>query len=305
MRPTRQHDRSPNQRSPALAPEIEPGIENNTLRLECPNTGREIHSGVIHRNARLISIRARCPICEGVHDWPVAGESLGTGWFADHRAKRARLTKAQDAPQRSLEPSQEIVELRDQLLDELNHRHKNNLQMLYDLLQTACSKTDNAEAREVLSDTSRRIGAMGTAQQVFYSVRDATDVSGQQFLKAICDNAKIFLGKNVSINADAVTGSVPKETAVPLALILNELITNAAKYAPDDRGQVAIDVGLSQRSGSHELSVQDHGPGFNFKEAKARASGLGLVTKLARRLKGTFTVERGAGARCTLRFPDQ
>jgi two-component sensor histidine kinase len=46
-------------------------------------------------------------------------------------------------------------------------------------------KTNNAEAREVLSDTSRRIGAMGAAQQVFYSVRNSTDVSGQSFVEAV------------------------------------------------------------------------------------------------------------------------
>jgi len=51
---------------------------------------------------------------------------------------------------------------------------------------------------------------------------------------------------------------------MPLALVLNELLTNAAKHGANDRGLVIINVGLSQRSGSHELYVQDRGPGFNF-----------------------------------------
>jgi two-component sensor histidine kinase len=191
------------------------------------------------------------------------------------------------------------------LLDELNHRLKNNLLIVYGFLQRACLKTDNSEAREVLSDTTRRIGAMGTAQQVFYSARHSTDVSGQGFLEAMCANARAFFSKDVSINYEATTGSLPKETAVPLALALNELLTNAVKYGADERGQVIINVGLSQRPGSHELYVQDRGPGFNFEEARGRSSGLGLVTMLAQRLKGTFTVERRSGARCTLRFPDQ
>jgi two-component sensor histidine kinase len=113
------------------------------------------------------------------------------------------------------------------------------------------------------------------------------------------------LVKEVSIHFEVTTGHLPKETAVPLALILNELLTNAAKYGADDRGVVTISVGLSQRSGSHELTVQDRGPGFNFEEAQKRSSGLGLVTKLANRLKGTLTVERRSGARCTLTFPDR
>jgi two-component sensor histidine kinase len=98
---------------------------------------------------------------------------------------------------------------------------------------------------------------------------------------------------------------LPKETAVPLALILNELITNAAKHGADDRGRVTVNVALNQRSGTHELCVHDRGRGFNLEEVRGRSSGLGLVTMLAQRLNGTFTVERRSGACCTLSFPDQ
>jgi two-component sensor histidine kinase len=294
MHPARKDHHAVNRRGAAVAPEIETGIEKNTLRLQCPNTGRDVHGGIIDRSTRLISFRARCPICEDVHDWQV-----GEG----NQVAEGRLGTS--AQQHLQSPNSEISELREQLLDELNHRHKNSLQMLYDLLEAARRKTHNAETREVLSETSGRIGAMGTAQQVFYSVRDSTDVSGQGFLEAICANARVFLRKEVSIHFEPTTVTLPKETAMPLALVLNELLTNAAKHGANDRGLVAINVGLSQRSGSHELTVQDRGPGFNFEKVQGRSSGLGLVTKLARRLNGAFTVERRSGARCTLRFPDQ
>ena len=224
---------------------------------------------------------------------------------ADDRSNGDRFIKPQRAPQDYLGPRAEITELREQLLDELNHRLKNNLQILYGFLQIAQHKTNNAEAREVLSDTSRRIGAMGAAQQVFYSVRDSTDISGQSFIEAVCANARAFFSNDVSIDYEATAGSLPKETAVPLALALNELLTNAAKYGANERGRVTINVGLSQRPGEIVLCVQDQGSGFNFEDAKLRASGLGLVMMLAQRLKGTFTVERRSGARCLLRFPDQ
>ena len=146
---------------------------------------------------------------------------------------------------------------------------------------------------------------MGIAQQVFYSVGSSTDVSAQGFLEAVCANAGAFFSEEVSINYQATTGSLPKETAVPLALVLNELLTNAAKHGANDRGRVTIDVGLNERSGSHELYVQDRGPGFNFEEAQGQSSGLGLVMMLRQRLKGTFTVEQRSGAHCTLSFPDQ
>jgi two-component sensor histidine kinase len=276
---------------------IEAPGKMKTLRFQCPNTG-------CMADSCIVTNRARCPICEELHEWQVADTGVGTVLSADHPPKDSRLTKAQNAPRDFQGPGTEIIELREQLLDEFNHRLKNTLQILYALLQAAFRKTGNAEAREVLSDTSRRIAAMGTAQQVFYSVRRSTDVSGQIFLEAVCANARVFFGKDVSIRYEA-TGSLPKETAMPLALVLNELLTNAAKHGADDRGRVTVNVGLSQRSGSHELYVQDCGPGFNFEEAEGRSSGLGLVTVLAQRLKGSFTVERRSGARCILRFPDR
>ena len=277
-----------------------------TLRFQCPATSHEVDSGIsAHRSARLVSIRARCPICEGLHEWRVADRDSCTVLPADPRANGARRANGRSALQEFRSPSAEIIELRDQLLDELNHRLKNNLQMLNGLLQAAARKTDNSEAREVLSDTSRRIGAMGSAQQIFYSVHSSTDVSAQEFLAAVCANAGAFLSKEVSINYQATAGSLPKETAVPLALVLNELITNAAKHGADDRGRVTVNVALNQRSGTHELRVHDGGRGFNLEEVRGRSSGLGLVTMLALRIKGTFTVERRSGACCTLSFPDQ
>jgi predicted RNA-binding Zn-ribbon protein involved in translation (DUF1610 family) len=68
----------------AVAPEIELRIEPDTLRFQCPNTGREVDSGINKPwNTRLISIRVRCPICENFHDWGVADATLGTVWPAD------------------------------------------------------------------------------------------------------------------------------------------------------------------------------------------------------------------------------
>jgi len=281
--------RSSNRRGAVTAPKIEPEGAADTLRFQCPNTGREVDSGITtQRSTRLISIRVLCPLCKNLHEWQVTGRNIEAVLSAEHHGQKP-----------------ELIELREQLLDELNHRLKNNLQMLYGFLEIARQKTTNAEAREVLSDTSRRIGAMATAQQVFYSVRNSTDVSGQRFVAAVCANARAFFTKDVSINFEATARFLPKETATPLALALNELLTNSAKYGASESGRVTINVGLSQPPGEIVLSVQDQGTGFNFADTQGRSSGLGLVTMLAQRLKGTFTVERRSGARCVLRFPDQ
>jgi two-component sensor histidine kinase len=290
--------RSSNRQGSVVAPKIETESAADTLRFRCPNNGRIVDSGIsTRRGARLISIRILCPICELVHEWRVADGRLGADPATDRRPNNAWLNQAPTGA--------EIIELRDQLLDEFHHRLKNNLQVLYGLLNVAWRKTDNMAAREVLSDTCRRVGVMGAAQEVFYSAHDSTDVCAQSFLEAICANAGASFSKDVAIKYEASTGSLPKETIVPLALVLNELLTNAAKHGTDHRGRSAINVGLRQRAGEIELYVQDRGAGFHFDPARAQSSGLGLVVTLVRRLRGSFTVERRSGACCVLIFPDQ
>lgn len=306
MRSARLAHRSPNRRDVAVAPKIRTAIATNTLRFRCPDSGRVVDTGISTQySTRLMSIRVRCPICENLHEWLVVGESLGVVSSGDHADDGRLVVEAQSLRHDSNELSSEIIKLREQLLDELNHRLKSNLQILMGLLQIAWRKAGNKEARDVLLDTRRRVGAMRTAQQIFYLGHNSTDVSSRSFLEAVCANAKAYFAKEVSINPEATTGSLPKEIAVPLALALNELLTNAAKHGADEHGRVNINVRLSQRPGEIELHVQDRGSGFNLKEAQGRSSGLCLVTKLTRRLHGTFTVERRSGARCTLRIPDQ
>jgi two-component sensor histidine kinase len=89
---------------------------------------------------------------------------------------------------------------------------------------------------------------------------------------------------------------------VPLALILNELVTNAAKYGTDREGRGTVRVALAGAEGRFTLVVEDDGPGFDLSEVRRRSSGLGLVMGLARQIGGNFRVERRGGARCVLEF---
>jgi two-component sensor histidine kinase len=198
----------------------------------------------------------------------------------------------------------ETISLSEPLLDEWNHRLKNNLQILAGLLQSGYHKArNNSEAREVLSDAIRRVGAIGIAQGAYYCVRGSTEVNGQDLVNAVCANARILFGSDVSIDCETTCGNLPKEAAMPLALIINELLMNAAKYSGNQHGRVSITVGLSRRPGLYELCVQDEGRGFDLENRSTRSLGLRLVRALAQRLGGSFSVERTPGARCTVQFP--
>ena len=190
------------------------------------------------------------------------------------------------------------------LLDELNHRVKNNIQMLHGLLRSAQREARSLEAQAVLADASQRVAAMAAAQQHLYSDSNPRSFSIKEFLDAVCAAARQAFSKDIAIRIEAERGHLSNEVSMPLALILNELLTNAAKHGINGDGGGELTVRLEQDGNDIVLSVQDNGGGFEPHETGRRASGLGLVAGLTRQLRGTFTVERNGGARCIVRFPE-
>jgi PAS domain S-box-containing protein len=188
------------------------------------------------------------------------------------------------------------------LLNELNHRVKNNMQMLQSLLYSSAKQTQNAEARKVLAEASSRIAAMAAAQRVLYGTTGATRFSAREFLEAVCHTAQQTVPADVRIVCDSTEGEISNDTAVPLALILNELITNAAKHGVGADGRGTIRVALARDADGFVLSVEDEGPGFDLHAVRGRSSGLRLVDGLARQIRGQFDVSRSPATRCTLRF---
>lgn len=191
------------------------------------------------------------------------------------------------------------------LFAELNHRTKNNIQMLHALLHAAYRETGNAEARGVIGDAMHRIAALAAAQTVLYQSDNARRYQAREFLGAVCATARTAFGRHISVEFDGSDGELPNDTAGPLALILNELVTNAAKHGVNGRGEGIIKVGLLRQEDGFVLQVEDDGPGFELTKTNRRSSGLGLVTGLVRQIGGEFKVERPGGARCVVRIPDE
>jgi PAS domain S-box-containing protein len=188
------------------------------------------------------------------------------------------------------------------MLSELNHRVKNNMQMLHALLRGAQRETQTPEAKAVLAEAGQRIGAMSAAQQVLYDAQNSTEFDATDFLDAICRTARQTFGRSANIEMVSVRAPLPNDAAVPLALILNELIANAVKHARGDRQIVAINISLGQTNDGWRLQVADDGPGFNPDPGGRRASGLGLVRGLAAQLGGLLTVVNNHGAHCVVDF---
>jgi len=123
-----------------------------------------------------------------------------------------------------------------------------------------------------------------------------------EFLDAVCSAAQQSFPSNVKIVRETVSSEqMDNDNAMPLALILNELLTNAVKYGGNGEGETQIRVGLTNSDG-FELYVEDDGPGFDFQSVKNQSSGLKLVQLLARQLRGQLEVTTKPATRCAVRF---
>jgi two-component sensor histidine kinase len=187
------------------------------------------------------------------------------------------------------------------LLNELNHRVKNNMQMIQSLLDAAGRKVRDADARSVLDEAGRRIAAMAAAQRALYGTADATRFDAGEFLTAVCKTIQETLPPHVRILCEESAGQLPNDVAMPLALIVNELVTNAVKHSCPGQRSTLVRTSLSSEHDAFVLCVEDDGPGFDFASVRNRASGLRLVQGLARQLRGEFEVTRHP-TRCCVRF---
>jgi PAS domain S-box-containing protein len=188
------------------------------------------------------------------------------------------------------------------LFNELNHRVKNNMQTLQSILHLAARQTQNAEAQEILGEASGRISAMAAAQQVLYGTSGATRFDAGAFVEAVCNTVQQTLPSHVQVICEGGDGTISNDNAMPLALILNELLTNAAKHGLNGRETGTVRVGLTRKAQTFELYVEDDGPGFDMPSVRCRSSGLQLVQGLARQLAGRFEVTRDRGTRCSVQF---
>ena len=195
------------------------------------------------------------------------------------------------------------------LLRELNHRVTNHLQMITGMLGLQASRQTDASVRDGFDRVSRRIHTLAGLHSRLYRDDRFDAVDMRAYLGDICDGLRgaILPERRLELACTAAAIRLTIDQAVPLGLIVSELVTNAAKYAfPGDRPGKLV-VRLAAAGDRATLSVADDGVGLpGMPEASGKGIGLGLVNRLARQIGGTLTVESVAGTVYTLDFkPEQ
>ncbi|HXB39192.1 MAG TPA: histidine kinase dimerization/phosphoacceptor domain -containing protein [Bacteroidia bacterium] len=196
---------------------------------------------------------------------------------------------------------------RETLLKEIHHRVKNNMQVISGLLGLQAHNSNNKEVLNVMTEGQNRIKSMALIHQMLYQHENLSEVNFKDYVRQLTD--EIASGYNnkekpVEFNIEAGNIAFNVDTAIPLGLIISELVTNAMKYAYEGKGGV-VDISLKQLENENFiLTVVDNGKGLpkDFNIDKLPSLGMQLVKMLCTQLRATLDVTSINGTRVSLTF---
>jgi two-component sensor histidine kinase len=197
---------------------------------------------------------------------------------------------------------QETLRERELLLRELQHRVKNNMQMLAGMLLGSAREATSAEAQIALRDAANRFSAVSAVQQLLYGSGRLDAIGSEALVSSLLAGLAGMTRGSLRTSTHVDPVDLPIEQATPISLVLNELLVNALKYGVPAEADQHIAVEFRHDAGDVLLIIQDNGPGIADAAASRRASGLGLVRALLRQLGGQLEIEYRNGARCVARF---
>ncbi|HEY9600605.1 MAG TPA: sensor histidine kinase, partial [Allocoleopsis sp.] len=255
---------------------------------------------------------------------------IGINTVCEEITERKRIEAERQQAEEELRKSKEELEIRvaqrtaellqrnaekDVLLQEIHHRVKNNLSIVSSLLQMQTRRTQDPQAKAILRDSQNRIASIALVHEKLYRSEDFANINFTQYIRDL--TIYLFDSYNISerriqltIQVDSV--SLDLETAIPCGLIVNELVSNALKYAFPGEREGEIHVIFHESSHLSEetpkrtftLSVRDDGIGLpsDFAMKKSKTLGITLVQGLVQQIQGTFEITSQQGTEAKVTF---
>ncbi len=206
------------------------------------------------------------------------------------------------------------------LLQEVNHRVKNNLQLISAMLRLESDGSTSAEVGKFVKDTISRISSIAVIHEMLYIKDNVAEIRVAEYLGEIGRNLTEMYSRPdcaVRIDIDALELRLDLNRMVPLGLLTNEMITNSLKYAFPERDSGRISIAMAREEASGECSsgaeapasyvyrFKDDGVGLpsGFDATKSKSLGLVFIQGLAKQLGGALSMKSGQGLEYELRFP--
>jgi len=212
---------------------------------------------------------------------------------------------------KSEEKLKNLLSEKDILLKEIYHRVKNNFQVITSLLNLQSKNIDNEQARMAFRESQNRIRTMALVHEHLYQSADLAHINFKEYLNSLVTNlyhSYVSRSNKINFHLEIADISLNIDQAIPCSLIINELISNAVKYAfpASWQGEPEINIQLKKTPGEKiVLIVKDNGIGIpqNFDIKNSNSLGLKLVTVLSEnQLEGKITIKRKNGTIFKIQF---
>jgi two-component sensor histidine kinase len=201
-----------------------------------------------------------------------------------------------------------LIEEKNLLAEELQHRVRNNLQMVTSLLASYSRTATDVAAREGVDLIARHVTTLAQVYDSLLGVGLSESIDLGMYLEGLCGNLpqlQANRGKNGGVQIVCRVDSIllKLDTVTTLGMVVTELVTNSFGHAfPDRNGQIIVTLTRSGGGESATLTIKDDGVGLTVINDNSR-HGLGLVRRLIRQIEGTISVHSGDGTLWTLEFP--
>ncbi len=197
------------------------------------------------------------------------------------------------------DPLSDAIERNNALLHEVDHRVKNNLQLIASLLVLQCRRESDPAVRAALATILGRVNAVAVVHRRLFQ-DDPLRFDVAAFLSDLVEDRG---GGPITLRIGTERAEVPTSLAAPLALVVNELLSNALKHAFPNGREGHIEVSLTREGDKLRIGINDDGVGIPLDYVDG--FGLGIVRLLCRQLKAEFEMTpANPGTRATLTVPE-
>ncbi|SDS44814.1 Two-component sensor histidine kinase, contains HisKA and HATPase domains [Polaribacter sp. KT25b] len=194
------------------------------------------------------------------------------------------------------------------LVKEVHHRVKNNFQIVSSLLELQSKGIEDEKALELANEGKNRVKSMALIHQKLYQNESGLVDFDEYIQLLVKELSSLFKSDNkIDTSITSKDMSFDIDTAIPLGLIINEIITNSYKYAFKQGKENTLSISINKEiDNNFKLIIEDNGPGLysNFDVKKAKSLGLRLVNRLVKQLHGTLSLTNEKGARFEIIFKD-
>ncbi|MCK4910786.1 MAG: PAS domain-containing protein [Thermodesulfovibrionales bacterium] len=204
----------------------------------------------------------------------------------------------------------EALHDKDMLMREVHHRVKNNLAVIQSLLRLQLKDIADDKSREYFMDAENRVKSMTMIHEMLHEADDITRLSTSGYVLKLVEtlfhNYKVQ--HHIKLEYDIQHIELDVDTIIPLGLIINELVSNALKYAFPNETEGELRISLKRKGeGNYELIIKDTGAGLpeGFDLNKTKSLGLLIVKSLVNQLQGTLEASSKGGAEFRMVFTDK